>query len=90
MTKFALLSAAALVCVAAATPAKAQEVIYNPCYCAQFYPYANCQNKGPNNPTPATISAVWKCVMPLSSAPAPAPWARNSTSVAADAVSLAT
>jgi hypothetical protein len=50
MTKFALLSAVALVCVAAATPAKAQEVIYNPGYCAQFYPYANCQNKGPNNP----------------------------------------
>ena len=50
MTKFALRSAAAIVCVAAATPAKAQEVIYNPCYCAQFYPYANCQNKGPNNP----------------------------------------
>jgi hypothetical protein len=35
---------------AAATPVKAQEVIYNPGYCAQFYPYANCQNKGPNNP----------------------------------------
>ena len=50
MTKLALLSAAALVCVAAAMPAKAQEVIYNPSYCAQFYPYANCQNKGPNNP----------------------------------------
>jgi len=28
----------------------AQEVIYNPGYCAQFYPNANCQNKGPNNP----------------------------------------
>ena len=50
MTKFALLSAVALACVAAATPAKAQEVIYNPGYCAQFYPNANCQNKGPNNP----------------------------------------
>ena len=50
MTKFALLSAVALVCVAAATPVKAQEVIYNPGYCAQFYPNANCQNKGPNNP----------------------------------------
>jgi len=23
--------------------AKAQEVIYNPGYCAQFYPYANCK-----------------------------------------------
>ena len=50
MTKLALLGAAALVCAAAATPAKAQEVIYNPGYCAQFYPDANCQNKGPNNP----------------------------------------
>jgi hypothetical protein len=34
----------------AATPPIAQEVIYNPGYCAQFYPNANCQNKGPNNP----------------------------------------
>ena len=50
MTKLALLGAAALFCVAAATPVKAQEVIYNPGYCAQFYPNANCQNKGPNNP----------------------------------------
>jgi hypothetical protein len=50
MTKLALLGAAALICVAAATPVKAQEVISNPGYCAQFYPNANCQNKGPNNP----------------------------------------
>ncbi len=50
MTKFALLGAAAVLSVAAATPSMAQEVIYNPGYCAQFYPNANCQNKGPNNP----------------------------------------
>lgn len=50
MTKFLLLGALALVSAAAATPATAQEVIYNPGYCAQFYPNANCQNKGPNNP----------------------------------------
>jgi hypothetical protein len=31
-------------------PATAQQVISEPGYCAQFYPYANCQNKGPNNP----------------------------------------
>ncbi len=31
-------------------PAMAQQVISEPGYCAQFYPYANCQNKGPNNP----------------------------------------
>jgi hypothetical protein len=28
----------------------AQEVIYNPGYCAQFYPNANCQNHGPGSP----------------------------------------
>src|ERR1700730_7629514 len=50
MTKSALLGAAALLCAMAATPVTAQEVIYNPGYCAQFYPNANCQNKGPNNP----------------------------------------
>jgi len=50
MTKFALLGAAALLSAMAAAPATAQEVIYNPGYCAQFYPNANCQNKGPNNP----------------------------------------
>jgi hypothetical protein len=47
--KVALLGAA-LVALALAGPARAQEVIYNPGYCAQFYPNANCQNKGPGNP----------------------------------------
>jgi hypothetical protein len=50
MTKFALLGAAAFLSAMTATPVTAQEVIYNPGYCAQFYPNANCQNKGPNNP----------------------------------------
>jgi hypothetical protein len=50
MTKFSLLGAAAVVATALASPAMAQEVIYNPGYCAQFYPNANCQNKGPGNP----------------------------------------
>ena len=50
MTKSALLGAAALLSAMAATPVTAQEVISNPGYCAQFYPDANCQNKGPNNP----------------------------------------
>jgi hypothetical protein len=48
--KFALLGAAALAAAALVTPAKAQEVIYNPGRCAQFYPNANCQNLGPGNP----------------------------------------
>ena len=33
-----------------ASPASAQHVIYNPGWCAQFYPNANCQNLGPGNP----------------------------------------
>ena len=50
MSRLALLGVAALLSVAAAAPASAQEVISNPGYCAQFYPNANCQNKGPNSP----------------------------------------
>jgi hypothetical protein len=50
MTRFGILGAAALVASALASPAIAQEVVYNPGYCAQFYPNANCQNKGPGNP----------------------------------------
>ena len=50
MTKFALLGVAALLSAISVTPVAAQEVIYNPGYCAQLYPNANCQNKGPNNP----------------------------------------
>jgi hypothetical protein len=47
MTKIKILGAAAILASALASPATAQEVIYNPGYCAQFYPNANCQNKGP-------------------------------------------
>ena len=51
MTKSGLLGAAAVALLTAlASPATAQQVITNPGYCAQFYPDANCQNKGPNNP----------------------------------------
>src|SRR5882724_11403025 len=50
MTKFSVLGAAAVLATAMASPALAQEVIYNPGYCAQFYPNANCENKGPGNP----------------------------------------
>jgi hypothetical protein len=42
--------AAAVVLSAMPTPIWAQQVIYEPGYCAQFYPNANCQNMGPNNP----------------------------------------
>jgi hypothetical protein len=37
--------------IAAMTPALAQPVIYEPGYCAFYYPNANCQNKGPGNPS---------------------------------------
>ena len=50
MSKFTFLGAVAVLSAISAAPAMAQEVIYNPGYCAQFYPNANCQNKGPNNP----------------------------------------
>jgi hypothetical protein len=50
MTKLGVLGAAVVLSTALATPALAQQVIYNPGYCAQFYPNANCQNLGPGNP----------------------------------------
>src|SRR5205085_8405883 len=50
MTKSGILVAAAVLASALASPAVAQQVVYNPGYCAQFYPNANCQNKGPGNP----------------------------------------
>ena len=50
MTKAKIFATAAILASALASPAMAQQVIYNPGYCAQFYPNANCQNKGPGNP----------------------------------------
>jgi hypothetical protein len=48
--KLALIGAAAVAATAFATPVLAQAVIEDPGYCAQFYPNANCQNLGPDNP----------------------------------------
>jgi hypothetical protein len=50
MSIFKLLGAVAVLSTAIATPVLAQQVISEPGYCAQFYPNANCQNKGPGNP----------------------------------------
>ena len=50
MSTFKLFGAVAILSAAIATPALAQQVIYEPGYCAFFYPNANCQNKGPGNP----------------------------------------
>ncbi len=48
MARLAIATTALLFTLAA--PASAQHVIYNPGWCAQFYPNANCQNYGPGNP----------------------------------------
>ena len=51
MTKLGIFGAAAVILSSAlASPVMAQQVITDPGYCAQFYPNANCQNKGPGNP----------------------------------------
>ena len=50
MSHFKLLGAVAILATAIAAPAPAQQVISEPGYCAQFYPNANCQNKGYGNP----------------------------------------
>src|SRR5882757_3848954 len=88
MTRFALLGVAALLSAAATSPVAAQEVIYNPGYCAQFYPNANCQNKGPNNPYTGDYqrrnqfrdSLAWSA----------GPWALNSIVAATAAGTIAT
>jgi hypothetical protein len=50
MSTFRLFGAVVILSTAIATSALAQQVISEPGYCAQFYPNANCQNKGPGNP----------------------------------------
>ena len=50
MSHFRLLGAVAILATAMASPVLAQAVISEPGYCAQFYPNANCQNKGYGNP----------------------------------------
>ena len=50
MSTFKLIGAAAILSAAIAAPALAQQVMSEPAYCAFYYPYANCQNKGPGNP----------------------------------------
>ena len=50
MSTFRLIGAVAVLSAAIATPVRAQQVMSEPAYCAFFYPNANCQNKGPDNP----------------------------------------
>jgi hypothetical protein len=49
MMKYPVMVAALLAAVGAG-PARAQAVVEEPGYCAQYYPSANCQNYGPGNP----------------------------------------
>ena len=58
MTRSGILAAAAILASALASPAMAQQVIYNPGYCAQFYPNANCQNRDREAPTMAAATSV--------------------------------
>jgi hypothetical protein len=50
MLRCMISGAAIALALAMATPTAAQEVVAEPGNCAFFYPYANCQNKGPGNP----------------------------------------
>ncbi len=50
MSRLKLLGAVVMLATAMASPVPAQQVISEPGYCAQFYPNANCQNKGYGNP----------------------------------------
>jgi hypothetical protein len=50
MSTLKLFAAGILAASVVATPVLAQAVISEPGYCAQFYPTANCNDKGPGNP----------------------------------------
>ena len=68
MTKSGILAAAAILASALASPAMAQQVIYNPGYCAQFYPNANCQNNGPGNPYTGSYQRQAYAIRPIRTA----------------------
>ena len=74
-----------------AGPAMAQEVIYNPGYCAQFYPNANCQNKGPDSVYAGDYQlCVPRFVELMRGGPVPVRWAASTMSAAAAVVTPAT
>ena len=49
MVRQAVMGAALLAAVGSGQ-ARAQAVVEDPGYCAQYYPSSNCQNYGPGNP----------------------------------------
>ena len=48
MIRYAMVSAVLLAALGSG-PARAQAVVEDPGYCAQYYPGANCNNYGPGN-----------------------------------------
>jgi hypothetical protein len=65
-------------------------VIYNPGYCAQFYPNANCQNKGPNSPYTGDYQLRNQIRGAYAWGAVPVQWAPSTTLAAAAAVTPAT
>ena len=59
MAIYRLLGAATALAVMTA-PAMAQQVMGEPGYCAFYYPNANCQNKGFNNPYTGGYRTGWR------------------------------
>src|SRR5437660_1650067 len=57
-----------------AAPAMAKQVVYNPGYCSQFYPNANCQNKGLGNPYTGNYQRELRYHGGVKSADATADW----------------
>jgi hypothetical protein len=88
MSSSRLFGAVVILSSVSATSVMAQAVISEPGYCAQFYPNANCQNKGPGNPyTDPSFhrnqgAQGWSSGETVSTAPR-RPWAYRSGSSAA-------
>ena len=59
-------------------------------YCAQFYPSANCQNKGPDSPYTGDYQLRTQIRGAYAWGPVPVRWAPNTMSAAAAAVTPAT
>ena len=69
--KYAVVSAA-LLAAAFAGQARAQAVVEDPGYCAQYYPNSNCTNYGPGNPL---YPGTFRPSGPAVAYPGPGPYA---------------
>jgi hypothetical protein len=70
--------AAAMLTAISLTQAPAQQVVWEPGHCAQFYPYANCQNDWPGTPTLTRITPAF----PIAERKATRAWLRSVRGVA--------